>query len=232
MNITKEQLARMIDHSVVDQDSTEEQVQLRCVEAKKYGFASLYVCPCYIVLAKKLLEGSGIPVGTGIAFPHGATTTEVKVFEATQAIELGADILDVVMNVGMLKSGKIDYVKKDLKAVVRAAKEQRKDIIIKVIIETGNLTRKEIVTASKVVKEVGAHFVKTSTGYLAPDPKVEDVKLIRESVGKDFGVKVSGGIKTSEKAIKMIEAGANLIGETAGVGLVEGLDVILSLEEK
>jgi len=232
VKLTKEQLAQMIDHSVVDQNSTEEQVRLRCAEAKKYRFASLYVCPCYITLAKELLQGSGIPVGTAIAFPHGATTTEVKVFEAKQAIALGADILDVVMNVGMLKSGNRDYVRKDLEAVVKAAKQERKDIIIKVIIEVGTLTKEEIVMASKTVKEVGAHFVKTSTGYLAPDPTVEDVRLIRQTVGKGFGVKVSGGIKTPEKAIAMIEAGANLIGETAGVGLVEGLNFILSLKEK
>ena len=227
--ITKEQLAKMIDHSVVDQGSTEEEVKLRCAEAKKYGFASLYVCPCYITLAKKLLEGSGIPVGTPIAYPQGATTTEVKVFEAKQAIELGADILDIVINVGMLKANKLDYVKEDLRAVIDAAKEKKRDIVTKVIIETGKLTRDEIVAVSKIVKEVGADFVKTSTGYLAAGPKEEDIKLIREAVGNDFGIKASGDIKTPEKAIKMIEAGANLIGEDAGVGLVEGLDFVRSL---
>ena len=159
-NITKEKLASIIDHSEVRQDSTEEEVRLRCAEAKKYRFASLYVCPCYIQLAKNLLKGSGIPLGTAIAFPHGATTTEVKVYEA---------------------------------------------------------------------KEAGAHFVKTSTGFLAADPTVEDVQLIRETVGSDFGVKAAGGIKTADKAIAMIEAGVDLIGETAGVSLVEGLNFIVSL---
>jgi deoxyribose-phosphate aldolase len=228
-NITKQSLASIIDHSEVKQDSTEEEVRLRCAEAKKYTFASLYVCPCYIQLAKKLLEGSGIPLGTAIAFPHGASTTEVKVYEAREAIRLGADILDIVMNIGMLKSGKIDYVKRDLIEVVKASKKEKEDVILKVIIETGALNRDQIVTASKVVRESGAHFVKTSTGFLARDPSVEDVKLIRESVGNDFGVKVAGGVKTADKAIMMINAGADLIGETAGVALVEGLEFIASL---
>jgi deoxyribose-phosphate aldolase len=230
--ITKQKLASMIDHSEVRQDSTEEEVRLRCEEAKKYRFASLYVCPCYIQLAKELLEGSGIPLGTAIAFPHGATTTEVKVFEAREAIRLGADILDIVMNIGMLKSGKTDYVKRDLVEVVKASKKEKADVILKVIIETGSLNNDQIVTASQIVKEAGAHFVKTSTGFLAADPTFEDVQLIRESVGKDFGVKVAGGVKTADKALKMIEAGVDLIGETAGVSLVEGLDFIVSLMKK
>ena len=228
-NITKEKLASIIDHSEVRQDSTEEEVRLRCAEAKKYRFASLYVCPCYIQLAKNLLKGSGIPLGTAIAFPHGATTTEVKVYEAKEAIRLGADILDIVMNIGMLKSGKTDYVKQDLTKVVKASKKDKEDVILKVIIETGSLNSDQIITASRIVKEAGAHFVKTSTGFLAADPTVEDVQLIRETVGSDFGVKAAGGIKTADKAIAMIEAGVDLIGETAGVSLVEGLDFIVSL---
>ena len=231
-NITKQKLASIIDHSEVRQDSTEEEVRLRCAEAKKYRFASLYVCPCYIQLAKELLEGSGIPLGTAIAFPHGATTTEVKVYEAKEAIRLGADILDIVMNIGMLKSGKTDFVKQDLIEVVEASKKEREDVILKVIIETGALNSDQIITASKIVRESGAHFVKTSTGFLAQDPTVEDVQLIRKSVGSDFGVKVAGGVKTADKAIKMIDAGTDLIGETAGVSLVEGFDFIASLMEE
>lgn len=228
-NVTKQKMASIIDHSEVRQDSSEEEVRLRCAEAIKYRFASLYVCPCYVQLAKELLEGSGIPLGTAIAFPHGATTTEVKMFEAKEAIRLGADILDIVMNIGMLKSGKIDFVRQDLTEVVKASKKEKEDVILKVIIETGTLNNDQIVTASKIVKEAGAHYVKTSTGFLAADPTVEDVKLIRKTVGRDFGVKVAGGVKTADKALMMIDAGVDLIGETAGVSLVEGLDFINSL---
>jgi deoxyribose-phosphate aldolase len=225
--LTKEQLAAMIDHSEVSQDSSVEAVRLRCEEAKKYRFAALYVCPCYIKLAKKCLEGSGIPLGTAIAYPHGGTTTEVKVCEAKQAIELGADILDIVMNIGMFKSGDYDYVKNELDTVIKEARAQRRDIKIKIIIEAGLLTMDEVSKAARMVKEVGSDYVKTSTGF-APLATLEHVKVIRKAVGRTFGIKYSGTCKTPETAMRLVEAGADLIGESAGIGLVEGLDFVKS----
>ena len=232
MELTKKSLAKRIDHSFVEQDATEEIVRIACAEAKKYQFASVYVNPCYLPLVKELLQGSGIPVGTPIGFPFGATTTEVKIYETEQVLRRGADIIDVVMNVGMFKSGKTRYVKDELEQIVATVRRNKPDVVIKVIIETCNLSRDEIVEASKIVEESGADYVKTSSGSQGRGATIDEIKIIRDSVGGNMKIKAAAGIKTTEKALAVIEAGADCIGENAGVSIVEGLDVVLSLRAR
>lgn len=206
-----------IDHTLLKPEATEEQVIKICDEAKKYEFASVCVNTYYTSLVSKQLEGANTKTCVVIGFPLGATTKEVKAFETKQAIENGAQEVDMVINVGALKDKKYDEVRDDIKSVVEVAKDKA---LVKVILETCLLTKDEIVKACKLSKEAGADFVKTSTGFSTGGATVEDIKLMRETVGKEIGVKASGGVRTTEDAEAFIAAGANRIGASASIAIV------------
>lgn len=218
MKITREQLARMIDHTLLKPDATAEDVKRLCAEAMEHNFASVCVNPIHISLAAKMLEGTNIKVCTVIGFPLGATTSETKVFETKNALTNGAQEVDMVMNIGALKSGDYEAVKQDINTVVEAAG----DAIVKIIIETGLLTDEEKIKACQLAMGSGAGFVKTSTGFGIEGATVRDVELMRSVVGKDMGIKASGGIRTYEDAVALVKAGATRIGTSAGVALVSG----------
>lgn len=213
-------VAGMIDHTMLNPDATPDQITQLCDEAKKYSFASVCVNPSYVPLCRKLLIGSNVKVCTVIGFPLGSTTTEVKKVEAEQAIENGAEEIDMVINVGQLKGGNFDYVENDIQTLVNVAK--RHNALVKVIIETALLTDKEKVQASLISKNAGADFVKTSTGFSKGGATVGDVALMKYVVGKGIGVKASGGIRSKEDAEAMIASGADRIGASASVKIVSG----------
>lgn len=210
-------IAKMIDHTALKPDTTKEEILKLTAEAKKYGFASVCVNPRWTKLASQELKDSGVNVCVVIGFPLGATTTKVKAFEAKGAIKGGATEVDMVINIGDLKDENYIYVEQDIKAVVAVAKGKA---LVKVIIETCLLTDEEKVKACEIAKKAGADFVKTSTGFSTGGATVEDVKLMRKTVGEEMGVKASGGIHTREQAIKMIEAGATRIGTSSGVSII------------
>ncbi|MTI70731.1 MAG: deoxyribose-phosphate aldolase [Firmicutes bacterium] len=212
-------IASYIDHTILKPDTTKDNVKKVCNEAKDYGFASVCVNPYYVKYVNEQLKGSSVKVTSVIGFPLGNSTKEVKAFEAKKAIKNGADELDMVINVAALKNEEFDIVKEDIIAVVNEANEKA---LVKVIIETCLLDSDEIIKACKIAKEAGADFVKTSTGFSTDGAKIEDIKLMRETVGKDMGVKASGGIRDIDKAEKMIEAGATRIGASSSVAIVEG----------
>ena len=215
-----ENLSQYIDHTLLKPDATEDQIAQLCYEARKFNFASVCVNPANVSLCAELLKGCPVKVCTVIGFPLGASATEVKVFEAENAIQHGATEIDMVINIGALKSKDLELVAKDINAVVVAS--HSKGAIVKVIIETALLTHEEKVTACLLSKEAGADFVKTSTGFSGGGATAEDIALMRRSVGPSVGVKASGGVRTREDAEKMIEAGATRIGASAGVKIVKG----------
>ncbi|MGJ0843964.1 deoxyribose-phosphate aldolase [Clostridium tertium] len=217
--MNKKDLARMIDHTILKADATEMEVEKLCTEALEYNFASVCINPSMVEKAANMLKGSDVKVCTVIGFPLGATTTEVKAFETEDVIKKGATEVDMVINIGKLKEGNIEYVKKDIEAVVNAAKGKA---LTKVIIETCLLTDEEKVTACKLSKEAGADFVKTSTGFSTGGATASDIKLMRETVGPDIGVKASGGVRSLEDAMAMIENGATRIGASASIAICEG----------
>ncbi len=219
--ITKEQLAKSIEHTLLKPDATKDSIIQLCEEAKNYNFWSVCVNPTYISLASDILRGTNVKVCGVIGFPFGANVPDVKALEAERAILDGANEIDMVVNIGALKSHDYDLVKKDISKVVEHARACQKDIIIKVIIETGLLTEDEKVLACNLVKDAGANFVKTSTGFNTSGATIHDVRLIKNSVGTNLGVKASGGIKTFHEAIKLIKAGANRIGTSSGVDIIE-----------
>ncbi|HQL37568.1 MAG TPA: deoxyribose-phosphate aldolase [Bacillota bacterium] len=218
--MNKFELARYIDHTLLKPDAKEGDIIKLCKEALEYKFASVCVNASYVKLAYSFLQGTEVRVCTVVGFPLGATTKEAKAFEASQAIENGAAEIDMVINVGALKSGKPDAVKEDIKAVVDVCKDKA---LLKVIIETCLLTDEEKVTACLLSMEAGADFVKTSTGFSVSGATVEDIKLMRRTIGPNMGVKASGGIRNLESALKMIEAGATRIGASASVSIVNEL---------
>lgn len=207
-------LAKYIDHTILKAVATKEDVTKLCAEAAQYGFASVCVNPFWVSLCADLLKGSGVKVCTVIGFPLGANSSKVKAFEAELAIKEGADEVDMVINIGALKSGMLDVVKEDIAAVREASKGKT----LKVIIETSYLTEEEKKTVCKICAECGVDFVKTSTGFSDAGAKAEDVKLMAEASG--LAVKASGGIRSKEDALKMIEAGASRLGTSAGVKIV------------
>jgi deoxyribose-phosphate aldolase len=215
--ITKEYVASIIDHTILKAESTTVDIIKICKEAVENKFASVCVNSCYVKLAAQELKGSRVKVCTVVGFPLGAASSEAKTFETTKAIEDGAHEVDMVINIGMLKSKEYDYVKDDIKAVVEAAKGKA---LTKVIFETCLLTDEEKVIACKLSKEAGADFVKTSTGFNKWGAKIEDVKLMRETVGSEIGVKASGGVHSFEDAISMIEAGATRIGTSSSLKII------------
>jgi deoxyribose-phosphate aldolase len=213
-------VAKMIDHTLLKADATKEQIEVLCSEAKEYSFASVCVNPAWVSYASELLAGTGVDVCTVIGFPLGASTSAVKAFETKNAIENGATEVDMVINIGALKSGSSDLVEEDIRAVVEAAKGKA---LTKVIIETSLLTEDEKVLACELAVKAGTDYVKTSTGFSTGGATVEDIRLMRKTVGPDIGVKASGGVRSTEDAQKMIEAGATRIGASSGVAIVNGL---------
>ena len=207
-------LAKYIDHTILKAVASKQDVTKLCAEAAEYGFASVCVNPFWVSYCADLLKGSGVKVCTVIGFPLGANTSRVKAFEAEQAIKEGADEVDMVINIGALKSGMLDVVKADIAAVREASKGKT----LKVIIETSYLTEEEKKTVCKICAECGVDFVKTSTGFSDAGAKAEDVKLMAEASG--LAVKASGGIRSKEDALKMIEAGASRLGTSSGVKIV------------
>lgn len=211
--------ASLIDHTLLKPEAAEKDIQELCDEAAKYGFASVCVNPTWVKKAAGFLKGSGIPVCTVIGFPLGATLSDVKAFEARRAIFNGAKEVDMVINVGALKSGDDCAVEDDIRAVADAAHEN--GVLCKVIIETALLTDEEKIRACLASKNAGADFVKTSTGFSKGGATVEDVNLMRRTVGKALGVKASGGVKGIDDARKMFEAGATRIGASVGVKIAQ-----------
>jgi len=217
-----EEIAPLIDHTALGSDVDIKKVEQVCAEARRYGFKSVFVQPCRVELAVEHVRGSGIHVGTVAGFPFGANNTETKAAEAALAVAQGADELDMVINVGWIKDGRWEAVEADIGQVVKACRQSGagRQISVKVIIETCLLTDDEKRRAAMAVKEAGADFVKTSTGYMGPGANVNDVVLLRAVVGPDFGVKASGGIRTLEQVKALIKAGASRIGTSAGVQIM------------
>ena len=221
MQISRKELAEIIDSTNVKATTTKNEIESLCKEVVQYGFRCAVVNPVYVKLAAKLLKGSNVKVCSTVGFPFGISLPETKALEAVKAVEDGAEELDMVMNLSAFKSGDYDFVKRDIAAVLDI-KRLSKEIIVKVIIETAYLTRDEKIIACKLVKEAGADFVKTSTGLFGKGATVEDVRLMRQTVGKDMGVKAAGGIRTYADAVAMIEAGANRLGTSAAVAIIKG----------
>ena len=219
MKLSRSELARMIDSTLVSATVTRNDITKLCKDAVTYDFYSVMVNATYVDSAAKLLKGSNVRVGSTIGFPFGTTLPEVKAFEAKKVVEKGATELDMVINISALKSRDYALVEKDIEEVA-TTKRLSKDITVKVIIETGYLNNEEKVIACKLSKEAGADFVKTSVGFVCK-ATVEDVRLMRKTVGKNMGVKAAGGIRTYQDALAMIEAGANRIGTSTAVAIIE-----------
>lgn len=203
---------------MLSQDGREDDVRKLCKEAKEYKFKTVCIQPFWIKLAKEVLKDSEVGITTVVGFPLGANAIETKAFETKKALEDGADEIDMVLNVGALKSGSYDIVLEDIKMVRKACENK----VLKVILETCLLSKEEIQKACQLSKEAGADFVKTSTGFSTGGAKVEDIKLMREAVGTEMGVKASGGIRDYQTAKAMIEAGANRLGASKSIAIFEG----------
>lgn len=227
MKVTKAEMPGLIDHTNLKAHATSGDIEKLCSEAKKYGFHAVCVNPCRVPAARKLLEKSSVRVCTVIGFPLGAITTEIKVREAMEAITNGADELDMVINIGWLKDKRYDAVKGDISAVVDVARDEAlktgQKKTVKVIIEACYLDDSEKIQACRLAAQAGAHFVKTSTGTGSGGATVHDVELMRRTVGDTMGVKASGGIRTAAAAVSMVEAGANRLGTSSGVEIMEGI---------
>lgn len=212
-------LNKYFDHTLLKPEATESQIEKLCREAIEYDFYSVCVNTCYVGKCADMLKGTDVKVAAVVGFPLGACTTQTKAFETEEACKDGAAEVDMVLNVGYFKCGKYDYIRDDIAAVVEAA--QKYGAIVKVILETCLLSPDEIVEACKLSEDAGAHFVKTSTGFNSGGAKVEDVKLMKDTVNGRLEVKASGGIRDYETTAAMIEAGADRIGASASVGIIE-----------
>ncbi|MFA0752235.1 MAG: hypothetical protein SLRJCFUN_002638 [Candidatus Fervidibacter sp.] len=210
--MTRREVAQRIDLAVLKPEATRDDVLKGCEQAKAWQVKSLVVLPCWLELIVRELEGSGVLPSCVIAFPFGAETTETKAASAKWAVQIGARELDMVMAIGKLKSGDADYVRRDIAAVVDAAKSVLSEAIVKVILETGFLTDEEKRRAAQLAEEAGADFVKTSTGFGPTGATVEDVRLLRASVSERVGVKAAGGIRTFAQAKALLDAGATRLG--------------------
>ncbi len=213
------ELNRMMDHTILKADTPKSEVLRIIEEAKKYHFYSVCINPVWVSLAAEELKGEPVSVCTVIGFPLGASTTATKAFETEDAIKNGADEIDMVISIGQLKSGDYEAVQNDIAGVVAAAKDRA---LVKVILETCLLTDEEIVKACELAKAAGADFVKTSTGFSTGGADVKDVRLMRETVGPEMGVKASGGIHNEAQALAMVEAGASRLGTSASVAIISG----------
>ncbi len=217
-DIELKKIASIIDHTLLRPNATKEEISQLCEEAKIYGFASVCVNPFYVSFCFKLLKDTPVKVCTVIGFPFGATTSSVKAFEAKESVLNGADEIDMVMNIGALKSGNYQIVLEDIKAVREATKWK----ILKVILETGYLTDEEKIKGCLLAKDAGADFVKTSTGFGPGRANIEDIILIRKVIGESAGIKASGGIRSLEDIKNMVKAGATRIGTSKGVEIITG----------
>ena len=211
-------LNKYIDHTNLKPFAQRPDIENLCAEARQYGFASVCVNPCNVALAKELLAGAGVKVCTVVGFPLGANTTDVKVAETARALADGCEEFDMVINIGKLKDGDFDYVRDEIAAIVATAAGR----CVKVIIETGLLTDEEKIAATRLSCQAGACFVKTCTGVSAGVATVEDVKLMKAHVTKDVKIKASAGIKTRAAAEALIQAGADRLGTSSGIAIVEG----------
>lgn len=209
--------SKYFDHTILKADATEKEILNLCEEAKKYNFASVCINPCHIKTCVEKLKGTDVDVCTVVGFPLGSMTTEAKLFETEQALKDGATEIDMVINIGKLKDKDYEYIKREISALKKACGNK----VLKVIIETCLLTDEEKIKACEISKEAGADFVKTSTGMSKGGATKEDVALMRKVVGENLGVKASGGIKDLNTANSMIEAGANRIGCSATVNIIE-----------
>lgn len=212
-------LAKYIDHTLLKPDATFEHIKTLCEEAKTYQFYSVCVNPMWVKTAKQMLKGSDVKVCTVIGFPLGAATLETKVFETKNALENGADEIDMVMNIGAFKSGNKEYVQREIESIVKEAASRQ--AVVKVIIETGLLSDDEIKQACLLVERAQADFIKTSTGFLADGVKLEQIELIKSVAGGRLGIKASGGIRNAGFAKKLIQAGATRLGSSRSVALVQ-----------
>ena len=217
VDLTVEKLAKMIDHTVLKPDTKQSKVKQICDEALLYNFGAVCINPVHVEYAAELLKDSDVEVCCVVGFPLGATLSEVKAFEAKRAVELGAHEIDMVMNVGAHRDKNYDLVKSDIEAVVEASGPA----LVKVILETGLMIDDEMIKACEICVDAGADFVKTSTGFGPMGATPHDVRIMRETVGPDIGVKAAGGIKNFKDAWKLIEAGANRIGTSSGVSIIE-----------
>lgn len=215
---TKQEFAKFIDSTLLRPDATEREIAALCQDAKENGFAAVCVNPCYVEQCKNHLAGSDIAIATVIGFPLGANVSNVKFYEAGLALLAGAKELDMVLNISMFKSGNYSYVENEIFEIVRLAHEAK--AIVKVIIETALLSEKEKIEACKIVSNTGAHFIKTSTGFSRAGATVDDVALLRKHCSPLVQVKASGGVKTAEFALQLIEAGATRIGTSSAVELM------------
>ena len=213
-------ICKVIDHTLLKPDATLEQVKQICDEAKLYGFASVCVNPAYIGFVAEQLKNSDIAPCCVVGFPLGATLSEIKAFETRQCVTRGAKEVDMVINIGAAKAGDWPFVQADIQAVVNAAQQQA---LVKVIIETCLLTDDEKTRACIAAKEAGANFVKTSTGFSSGGATAADVRLMRQTVGTEMGVKASGGVRDLQRALEMISAGATRLGTSAGIAIAKGL---------
>lgn len=213
-------MAKYIDHTILNADATEKDIQRICIEAKEYEFKTVCINPGWIDYAAHLLEGTNVGITTVIGFPLGANTSEIKAAEAKQAVEKGVSDVDMVINIGALKNEDYPTVLHDIKAVVDAVDGKA---IVKVIIETSLLNKTEKIRACELAKQAGADFVKTSTGFSTGGATLDDVKLMRATVGPKMGVKASGGVRSYKDAVAMIEAGATRIGASSGIAIVQGV---------
>lgn len=215
-------IAAIIDHTALKPEATPADIEKLCQEAKTYGFAAVCVNPTYVKMCSELLAGSHVAVASVVGFPLGASTIQMKSAETSEAVENGANEIDMVIPVGRLKSGDYDHVRRDIQAVVSAASGK----LVKVIIEAALLTDDEKVIACQIAQQAGAHFVKTSTGFSKSGATPDDVALMRKVVGDSMGVKAAGGIRTFADAMVMVHAGANRIGASSGVQIVRESQVI------
>jgi deoxyribose-phosphate aldolase len=214
-----QELAQYIDHTLLKPEAVRPDFEKLCREAVEHRFYSVCVIGSRVELVRTLVEDSGVKVAAVVGFPLGAMDPDTKRYETEVAIDHGAEEIDLVLNIGKLKEGDIRFVLRELRDVVEAADERP----VKVILETSLLTREEKILACRLVVESGAKFVKTSTGFSTGGATLDDVKLMREQVGPEFGVKASGGIRDTQSALAMIEAGATRLGTSAGVAIVKGL---------
>ena len=214
-----EEIASLIDHTLLKPDASRDEIRKLCQEAAHFGFASVCINPWYVPLAAEMLRGTNVKICTVVGFPLGATLPQVKIYEAEEAIKLGAQEIDMVINIGALKSGQDDVVESDIRGVVEAS--HHGGAICKVILETALLTQQEKTRASEAAKRAGADFAKTSTGFSIAGATAEDVALMRAVVGPEMGIKAAGGVRSFADLMKMVRAGATRIGASASVKIME-----------
>ncbi|MBH47262.1 MAG: deoxyribose-phosphate aldolase [Halobacteriovorax sp.] len=216
--MTELKIEATIDHTLLKPEATAEQIKTLCSEAVKFNFKTVCINPQYIPLAKSLLDGTAVEICTVVGFPLGAMTSESKAFETSDAITKGAHEIDMVIAIGKLKSGELDYVEQDIAAVVQAARKQT----VKVILETALLSADEIASACKLATKAGAHFVKTSTGFSSRGASLADIEIMKANISKDVKIKASGGIRSKEDALAYLKAGVSRLGTSSGVAIIQG----------